>query len=125
MGPGDPLRVRNSGRFSPSEAGADSQRYGEYVATHRRVCSSWGNRVASRRGSCRTPLVGFATSGEGLGSMLNTLSPEEFQFIQAIEKYKAENGKTFLSWSEVLKIVLELGYRQTSPEPVREAETQE
>ncbi len=46
--------------------------------------------------------------------MLNTLSSEEFQFIKAIEKYKAENSKTFLSWSEVLKIVKELGYRQVS-----------
>ena len=31
--------------------------------------------------------------------MLNTLSTEEFQFIKAIEHYKAENRKTFLSWS--------------------------
>ncbi len=53
--------------------------------------------------------------------MLSTLSTEEFQFIKAIEKYKAENSKTFLSWSEVLKIVKDLGYRQqaqrSAPEP--------
>ena len=52
--------------------------------------------------------------------MLNTLSTEEFQFIKAIEKYKAENSKTFLSWSEVLKILKELGYRQHAPQPVKE-----
>ncbi len=54
--------------------------------------------------------------------MLNTLSTEEFQFIKAIEHYKAENRKTFLSWSEVLKIIREMGYRlqaqQTPPEKV-------
>ena len=49
--------------------------------------------------------------------MLNTLSTEEFQFIKAIEKYKAENSKTFLSWSEVLKIIKEMGYRQHAPRP--------
>ena len=49
--------------------------------------------------------------------MLNTLSTEEFQFIKAIEKYKAENGKTFLSWSEVLKIVKDLGYQQQAQRP--------
>ena len=49
--------------------------------------------------------------------MLNTLSTEEFQFIKAIEKYKTENGKTFLSWSEVLKIVKDLGYRQQAQRP--------
>ena len=43
--------------------------------------------------------------------MLNTLSTEEFQFIKAIETYKAEHRKTFLSWSEVLKIITEMGYR--------------
>ena len=54
--------------------------------------------------------------------MLNTLSTEEFQFIKAIEHYKAENRKTFLSWSEVLKIINEMGYRlqakSTPPEKV-------
>ncbi len=54
--------------------------------------------------------------------MLNTLSTEEFQFIKAIEHYKAENRKTFLSWSEVLKIITAMGYRlqaqETPPEKV-------
>ncbi len=54
--------------------------------------------------------------------MLNTLSTEEFQFIKAIEHYKAENRKTFLSWSEVLKIITKMGYRlqaqETPPEKV-------
>ena len=49
--------------------------------------------------------------------MLNTLSTEEFQFNKAIEKSKAENGKTFLSWPEVLKIVKDLGYRQQAQRP--------
>ncbi len=49
--------------------------------------------------------------------MLNTLSTEEFQFIKAIEHYKAENRKTFLSWSEVLKIIKDLGYRQQAEHP--------
>ena len=55
--------------------------------------------------------------------MLNTLSTEEFQFIKGIEKYKAENGKTFLSWSEVLKIIKELGYvQQARPNKNQEKE---
>ena len=48
--------------------------------------------------------------------MLNTLSTEEFQFIKAIEHYKAEHRKTFLSWSEVLKIIKEMGYRLQAPQ---------
>ena len=46
--------------------------------------------------------------------MLESFSSEELQFIKAIEKYKAENNKIFLSWSEVLKIVKELGYQRTA-----------
>ena len=44
--------------------------------------------------------------------MLDSLSSEELQFIKAIEKYKAESGKLFLSWTEVLKIVKKLGYKK-------------
>jgi hypothetical protein len=47
--------------------------------------------------------------------MFDSLSPEEFQFIKAIEKYKAKTGKLFLSWSEVLKIFKELGYKKAPP----------
>ena len=47
--------------------------------------------------------------------MFDSLSPEEFQFIKAIEKYKAKSGKLFLSWSEVLKIFKDLGYKKAPP----------
>ena len=47
--------------------------------------------------------------------MFDSLSQEEFQFIKAIEKFKAKTGKVFLSWSEVLKIFKELGYKKTPP----------
>jgi hypothetical protein len=46
--------------------------------------------------------------------MIDSLSSEELQFIKAVEKYKSENNKYFLSWTEVLKIVKELGYKKVS-----------
>ncbi len=49
--------------------------------------------------------------------MIDSLSSEELQFIKAIEKYKSENHKHFLSWTEVLKIVKDLGYRKVSKKP--------
>lgn len=49
--------------------------------------------------------------------MLDSLSSEELQFIKAIEKYKSQNNKHFLSWTEVLKIFKELGYRKVSKKP--------
>ncbi|HVR73250.1 MAG TPA: hypothetical protein VMT52_02920 [Planctomycetota bacterium] len=44
--------------------------------------------------------------------MFDSLSTEELHFIKAIEKFKARTGKTFLSWTEVLKIFKELGYKK-------------
>jgi len=46
--------------------------------------------------------------------MLETLTSEELQFLKAIEKFKSANDKMFLSWSEVLTIVHDLGYRKVA-----------
>ena len=50
---------------------------------------------------------------EGGGFMLNSLSAEELEFVKAIEKYKKERSQAFLSWSEVLGILKNLGYRKS------------
>lgn len=49
--------------------------------------------------------------------MIDSLSSEELQFIKAVEKYKSENSKHFLSWTEVLKIFRSLGYKKSSKRP--------
>lgn len=41
----------------------------------------------------------------------NVQTLEEMRFLDAIESYKRENDKLFLSWREVLGIVKELGYQ--------------
>jgi hypothetical protein len=46
--------------------------------------------------------------------MLDALTPEELQFIKAIEKFKKEHNKHFLSWTEVLKVVRAAGYRKVA-----------
>lgn len=48
--------------------------------------------------------------------MLDALSPEELQFIKAIEQYKKLNNKHFLSWTEVLSVVKATGYRKVAKE---------
>ncbi len=45
--------------------------------------------------------------------MSSTLSQDELEFVRAIEDFKKENSKTFLSWSEVLRIFKDLGYRKS------------
>lgn len=54
--------------------------------------------------------------------MFDSLTTEELQFIKALEKFKAKTGKMFLSWTEVLKILKELGYKKVplrKPAPER------
>lgn len=45
--------------------------------------------------------------------MANPISGDELEFVKAIEEYKKQNSKTFLSWTEVLSIVRDLGYRKS------------
>ena len=44
--------------------------------------------------------------------MLESLSTEQLEFIKAIERYKNDKKKLFLSWSEVLNILKDLGYEK-------------
>jgi len=44
--------------------------------------------------------------------MLESLSTEQLEFIKAIERYKNDKRKLFLSWSEVLTILKDLGYEK-------------
>jgi hypothetical protein len=41
------------------------------------------------------------------------LGPDELEFIQAIHAHKARSGRAFPTWSEVLRILRELGYEKT------------
>ena len=38
------------------------------------------------------------------------------EFSLAMERYKREHGRPFPAWSEVLHVLLGLGYRKVDPE---------
>lgn len=40
------------------------------------------------------------------------MSEEVLEFVRAIDDFKRKNNKPFPTWSEVLDIVKELGYRK-------------
>ncbi|MBN1556359.1 MAG: hypothetical protein JXA11_16585 [Phycisphaerae bacterium] len=42
------------------------------------------------------------------------MNEEQFAFIQAVNEYKRVNGKPFPTWTEVLDIVLAMGYRKVA-----------
>lgn len=41
---------------------------------------------------------------------------EETAFMKAIERYKRENRRPFPTWSEILEILMSLGYRKVADE---------
>lgn len=40
------------------------------------------------------------------------MTPEQFEFIMAIETYKKVNKRLFPTWTEVLEVIRQLGYRK-------------
>ncbi len=43
------------------------------------------------------------------------LTPEQFEFVMAIDEYKRVNHRPFPSWTEVLEVIQYLGYRKIAP----------
>jgi hypothetical protein len=47
------------------------------------------------------------------------MTTEQFEFIQAIQTYKKVNKKLYPTWTEVLEVVRQLGYRKVLPREIR------
>jgi hypothetical protein len=43
------------------------------------------------------------------------ITPERWEFMDAIDRYKRENHRPFISWSEVYDIFESLGHRKVAP----------
>ena len=41
--------------------------------------------------------------------------PEEIDFMRAMDDYKRRSGRQFPTWSEVLEVIRDLGYRKVAP----------
>jgi len=48
--------------------------------------------------------------------------PEEVEFMRAMDDYKRRSGRQFPTWSEVLEVIRDLGYRKVA-EPTRTFES--
>jgi len=47
------------------------------------------------------------------------MTAEQFEFCMAIEMYKKVNKRLYPTWTEVLEVVRQLGYRKVEPRTVR------
>ena len=71
--------------------------------------------VAKRRRPVRTapaPSIDDIDEPERSSPSMAEVDAEALEFIAAIDRFKKEHGRPFPSWSEVLLIVRQLGYRR-------------
>ena len=76
-------------------------------------------RVASRRsGLERRRGAGIRREEDRRSAEEGEMTAEQFEFIRAVETYKRVNAKMFPTWTEVLEVVQQLGYRKAEKREV-------
>jgi hypothetical protein len=90
----------------------------QYNGPDRREIGSRGDRRESvvdrrsgldrRRGPGRRRTESRRAAEEG------EMTPEQWEFLQAINEYKQVNSRPFPSWSEVLDVLKAIGYRKVA-----------
>jgi len=76
-------------------------------------------RVGERRtGLERRRGPGIRLSEERKAAEEGEMTAEQFEFIKAIEAYKRVNKRLFPTWTEVLEVVRQLGYRKVLPREI-------
>lgn len=77
-------------------------------------------RVAEQRtGLERRRGAGIRREGERRSAEEGEMTAEQFEFVMAIETYKKVNRKLFPTWTEVLEVMEQLGYRKVEPRTLR------
>ena len=47
------------------------------------------------------------------------MTAEQFEFVMAIEMYKKVNKRLYPTWTEVLEVINQLGYRKVLPRDIK------
>ncbi|MFH1746655.1 MAG: hypothetical protein ABIG44_06370 [Planctomycetota bacterium] len=82
----------------------------DVVEEERRTTEDRRSKLDRRRGPGRRRTDYRRAAEEG------HMNEEQLDFIRAIDEYKRVNHRPFPTWTEVLDIVLFLGYRRVAPE---------
>ncbi|MBC7782658.1 MAG: hypothetical protein H7144_02370 [Burkholderiales bacterium] len=80
-----------------------------YAGPDRRV----GSRAEGRRtGLERRRGAGIRREEDRRSAEEGEMTAEQFEFVMAIETYKKVNKKLFPTWTEVLEVITQLGYKK-------------
>jgi hypothetical protein len=80
-----------------------------YSGSERRVGERRGETGLERR---RGP--GRRLSDERRSAEEGEMTSEQFEFVMAIETYKKVNKRLYPTWTEVLEVITQLGYRKVA-----------
>jgi len=72
-------------------------------------------RLGQRRGATnleRRRGPGRRLSDDRRSAEEGEMTPEQFEFVMAIEAYKKVNKRMYPTWTEVLEVIQQLGYRK-------------
>lgn len=78
-------------------------------------------RVKSRRddtGLERRRGAGIRRSDDRRSAEEGEMHSDQFEFVMAVEAYKKVNKKLYPTWTEILEVVRQLGYRKVQPREV-------
>ena len=67
--------------------------------------------LVDNEGGGRDP-VGLARSDDRKSAEEGEMTAEQFEFCMAIEMYKKVNKRLYPTWTEVLEVITQLGYRK-------------
>ncbi|WP_437224255.1 hypothetical protein SH661x_003552 [Planctomicrobium sp. SH661] len=71
------------------------------------ACPATENRISERRKVERRRQIDPTTCERDY-------KPDEIEFMRAMDDYKRRSGRQFPTWSEVLEVIRDLGYRKVA-----------
>jgi len=101
---------RRSGMERRQEARAES----EYKGAERRISQRRADTGLERR---RGP--GRRLSDDRRAAEEGEMTPHQFEFVMAIETYKKVNKRMYPTWTEVLEVIQQLGYRKVAEREIK------
>ena len=84
-----------------------------YTGPERRVNERRDTGLERRRGPGRRRSDDRRAAEEG------EMTAEQFEFVMAVEMYKKVNKRLYPTWTEVLEVIHQLGYRKVLPRDIQ------
>ncbi|MCA8953500.1 MAG: hypothetical protein KDE27_28565 [Planctomycetes bacterium] len=101
---------RSAAQKTTAQKAAGQKAAGQKPAGRRRAATAARPKPASK---AKTKTDKKSQAAERSAPALAEVDADALEFIAAIDRFKAEHGRPFPSWSEILLVLRSLGYRKS------------